>query len=275
MSIKSLQNSRRSFIKQVSFASILLASGKLNSISAAQLFDQKDKVVLRFVVASDAHYGQPNTEYQAMMDKVIGQINQFHLTHPLDATVINGDLIHNESMFLAQAKQRIDRLTMPWYVTRGNHDMVSPEFWNKTWGYPLNHQITVNGYPFILLDSSNEKGEYLSPDLAWLKESLDGLKKQKQVFIFVHIPQAKWTKNGIDTPAFFELLDKYSNIKAVFHGHEHDQDGMKIHGKIPFYFDAHIGGNWGTAYKGFRVVELNQDGSLVTYMLNGDGGIQK
>lgn len=275
MSNKSLQNSRRSFIKQVSFASILLASGKLNSISAAALFDQKDKVALRFVVASDSHYGQPNTAYQAMMDKVVDQINQFHLTHPLDATVINGDIIHNESMFLAQAKQRIDRLTMPWYVTRGNHDMVSPEFWNKTWGYPLNHQIAVNGYPFILLDSSNEKGEYLSPDLVWLKESLEGLKKQKQVFLFVHIPQAKWTKNGIDTPAFFELLAKYPNIKAVFHGHEHDQDGVKMQGKIPFYFDAHIGGNWGTAYKGFRVVELNQDGSLVTYMLNGDGGIQK
>jgi hypothetical protein len=48
-----------------------------------------------------------------------------------------------------------------------------------------------------------------------------------------------------------------------------------MHGKIPFYFDAHIGGNWGTAYKGFRVVELMQDGSLATYMLNNEGGIQK
>jgi predicted phosphodiesterase len=275
MSNESLQNSRRSFIKQVSFASILLASGKLNSISAAELFDQKDNVVLRFVVASDSHYGQPNTDYQAMMDKVVDQINLYHLTNPLDATVVNGDIIHNESIFLAQAKERIDRLTMPWYVTRGNHDMVSAEFWNKTWGYPLNHQITVKGYPFILMDSSNEKGEYLSPDLVWLKESLDGFKKQKQVFLFVHIPQSKWTKNAIETPAFFELLAKYPNIKAVFHGHEHDQDGMKMQGEIPCYFDAHIGGNWGTDYKGFRVVELMKDGSLATYMVNGNGGIQK
>lgn len=272
---KSLENSRRSFIKQVSFASILLASGKWNSISAASLFDQKDNVLLRFVVASDAHYGQPNTEYQAMMDKVVDQINHFNQTNPLEAVVINGDIIHNESKFLPQAKQRLDRLTMPWYVTRGNHDMVSAEFWNKTWGYPLNHQITVNGYPFLLMDSSNEKGEYLPPDLVWLKENLDALKKQKQVFLFVHIPQTKWTKNAIETPAFFELLAKYPNIKAVFHGHEHDQDGVKMHGKIPFYFDAHIGGNWGTAYKGFRVVELMKDGSLATYMVNGDGGIQK
>jgi DNA repair exonuclease SbcCD nuclease subunit len=275
MSNKSTKNSRRSFIQQVSFGSILLATGQWNRISAATLFDQKDKVMLRFVVASDSHYGQPNTEYQAMMDKVVDQINHFNQINPLDAVVVNGDIIHNDSKFLPQAKQRLDRLTMPWYVTRGNHDMVSAEFWNKTWGYPLNHQITVNGYPFLLMDSSNEKGEYLPPDLVWLKENLDGLKNQKQVFLFVHIPQAKWTKNAIDTPAFFTLLAKYPNIKAVFHGHEHDQDGMKMQGKIPFYFDAHIGGNWGTAYKGFRVVELMDNGSLATYMVNGDGAIQK
>lgn len=275
MTKKSVENSRRSFIKQVSFASILLVNGKWSSVSASSLFDQKDKVLLRFVVASDAHYGQPNTAYQEMMDKVLDQINLFHQSNPLDAVVINGDIIHNESRFLPEAKQRLDRLTMPWYVTRGNHDMVSPESWNKTWGYPLNHQITVNGFPFLLLDSSNEKGEYLPPDLVWLKENLDGLKKQKQVFLFVHIPQAKWTKNAIDTPAFFTLLAKYPNIKAVFHGHEHDQDGMKMQGNIPFYFDAHIGGSWGTAYKGFRVVELMNDGSLATYMMNGTGAIQK
>ena len=41
-----------------------------------------------------------------------------------------------------------------------------------------------------------------------------------------------------------------------------------MNGKIPYLFDSHIGGNWGTAYKGFRVVELMDDGSLITYMMN-------
>ena len=39
-------------------------------------------------------------------------------------------------------------------------------------------------------------------------------------------------------------------------------------GNIPFLFDSHIGGNWGTAYKGFRVVELMDDATMVTYMMN-------
>ncbi|MNR19566.1 hypothetical protein D3C85_1363640 [compost metagenome] len=37
---------------------------------------------------------------------------------------------------------------------------------------------------------------------------------------------------------------------------------------IPFLFDTHFGGNWGTSYKGFRVVELLKDNSMLTYLMN-------
>jgi hypothetical protein len=37
---------------------------------------------------------------------------------------------------------------------------------------------------------------------------------------------------------------------------------------IPFMFDSHVGGSWGTPYKGFRVLELLSDGTLLTYMMN-------
>ena len=95
-----------------------------------------------------------------------------------------------------------------------------------------------------------------------------GFNKLKNVFIFIHIPQAKWTANGIETPGFFLLLRDYPNVRAVFHGHEHDQDGVKMHNDVPFIFDSHIGGSWGTDYKGFRVVELLKDNSIVTYMMD-------
>jgi hypothetical protein len=38
--------------------------------------------------------------------------------------------------------------------------------------------------------------------------------------------------------------------------------------QTPCLFDAHMGGNWGTPYKGFRVVEISKDGTLVSYMMN-------
>jgi 3',5'-cyclic AMP phosphodiesterase CpdA len=203
-----------------------------------------------------------------MTETVINQINLFHQQSPLDFSVVNGDLIHNEKEFLPLVKGKLDILKMPYYVTRGNHDMVTPEYWNSVWGTPLNHDVVVKDNGILLGDTSNEKGVYLSPDLSWLNKTLESHKDKNQVFIFLHIPQAKWTKNGISTPEVFDIIKKYPNVKAVFHGHEHDQDSFKMVEKVPYIFDAHVGGNWGTPYKGFRVVELLKDNSMITYMMN-------
>jgi len=64
------------------------------------------------------------------------------------------------------------------------------------------------------------------------------------------------------------LLAKYKNVRAVFNGHDHDEEGIKMKNDIPFVFDAHFGGSWGTAYRGFRVVELLKDNTLRTYIMN-------
>ena len=166
------------------------------------------------------------------------------------------------------AKNRINALKMPYFVTKGNHDMVSDEYWNEVWQMPANHNVVIKDNAILLGTTSNEKGEYLSPNLVWLKEKLEESKKRKNTLIFIHIPQGKWTKNGLETPEFFELLKSYPNIKAVFHGHEHDQDGVKMRNELPFIFDSHVGGSWGTAYKGFRVNEILKDNKLITYMMN-------
>jgi predicted phosphodiesterase len=259
---------RRFFIKNISCASALLLGGGIETLSAADVLARRKKVKLRFVVASDSHYGQPKTDFDGFLKTITDQINAFHQQNPLNFTVINGDIIHDDKTWLAASKAKIDNLTMPYYVTRGNHDRVTAEHWQSVWKIPLNHDVVVKKNAVILGDTSNEEGKYLSPDLVWLQSRLEAHKNRKNTFLFLHIPQAKWTANGIDTPAFFELIKKYPNIRAVFHGHEHDQDGVKMVDKLPFLFDSHIGGSWGTPYKGFRVVELMKDNSLVTYMMN-------
>ena len=262
------QISRRHFVKNISFASAFFMGGGFQSISAQDVDALKDQVKMRFAVASDAHYGQPNTPYEAMLDTIIDKINLFHGSNPLDFCVMNGDIVHDEKSFLAQAKQKIDGLKVPYFVTRGNHDKCSSDYWEQVWNMPLNHQKVVKNSLVLLGDTSNEQGTYVSPDLAWLEAQLEANKKRKNIFLFLHIPQAKWTKNGIETPAFFELIKKYSNIRAVFHGHEHDQDGVQMIGKLPFLFDSHIGGSWGTPHKGFRVVELLNSGTVITYLMD-------
>ena len=262
------QISRRHFVKNISFASAFFMGGGFQSLSSQDVDALKDQVKMRFAVASDAHYGQPNTPYEAMMDTIIAKINLFHGSNPLDFCVMNGDIVHDEKSFLAQAKQKIDGLKVPYFVTRGNHDKCSSDYWEQVWNMPLNHQKVVKNSLVLLGDTSNEQGTYVSPDLAWLEAQLEANKKRKNIFLFLHIPQAKWTKNGIETPAFFELIKKYPNIRAVFHGHEHDQDGVQMIGKLPFLFDSHIGGSWGTPHKGFRVVELLNSGTVITYLMD-------
>ncbi len=258
---------RRNFIKNISISSAMLFSGGAFAVNVNDIYERRKKVKLRFAVASDGHYGQPKTEFDAFFQSITTQINTFHQQNALDFCVINGDIIHDKMPFLVQSKQKLDALTMPYYVSRGNHDMVTAEHWQAVWKMPLNHSTVVKKNAIIIGDTSNEEGKYLSPDLAWLATQFEAHKK-RNVFLFLHIPQAKWTANGIDTPAFFDLIKKYPNIKAVFHGHEHDQDGVKMVGNLPFLFDSHFGGNWGTAYKGFRVVEVMKDNLILTYIMN-------
>lgn len=260
--------SRRRFIHQISLASALLLSGKITDLSAEDVYSLKAKVKLRFALASDFHYGQPNTPFEETTANIIKQINLFNKSNRIDFCVLNGDLIHNEKSFLPIVKKKTDLLEVPYYVTRGNHDMVTDELWNEVWRMPLNHSFEFKDSAFILADTSNEQGTYESPDLRWLEGKLEEYKSNKNIFLVLHIPQAKLTENAIDSPGFFELIHKYPNIRAGFYGHEHDQDGVKMARNIPFLFDSHVGGNWGTPYKGFRVVELLNNGTLITYMMN-------
>jgi Icc protein len=259
---------RRDFLQQISFASLVLLSGEVKALSYSDFHSLTKKVKLRFAVASDSHYGQSFTPYEENLQRSIKHINQFHQQAKLDFCVINGDIIHNKKQWLPVVKAALDKFEMPFYTTRGNHDKVSPEYWLEIMKTPLNHVVEMEQVTLILADTSNEKGHYLSPDLVWLKSQLDKYTLSNQIFLFLHIPQKKWTRHAIENKAFFKLLQNYTNIKAVFHGHEHDQDGVKMFEKIPFLFDSHIGGRWGTKYKGFRVGELLDDGTFLTYMMN-------
>lgn len=260
--------SRRDFIKRISAASLVMAGGNVITLSAADAASVHKNSSIRFAIASDGHYGEKGTESDLFYETLVKQVSDFHADSKLDFCIINGDIIHDEKKFLTLAKGHLDKLPLKYYVTKGNHDQVSDEYWNEVWGMPVNHDVSIKNNSFLMATTSNEKGEYLSPDLNWLKVKLDANKMQDNVFIFIHIPQMKWTKYSIETPAFFELLKQYKNVRGVFHGHEHGEDGVKMAENIPFMFDSHFGGSWGTTYRGFRVVELVKKNSFLTYIMN-------
>jgi predicted phosphodiesterase len=262
--------SRREFLQLSLKSLVVIGAGSSLSSFATKSFSlpAKDKLRLRFALASDGHYGQPNTQYRDLHDQMVEWLNKEQAERGIDFTVINGDLFHNDPAFLPQAKACWDRLKMPYYVTHGNHDNTDAATWEKTWNQPLNHAFEKEGAAFLVLDTADEKGRYTCPDIDWTKQQLARYQTNEQLFIFMHITPINWTSAGHPCPELVNLFDQQTNLKAVFHGHDHDEDGAKLHNGKSYFFDSHIAGNWGTGYHGYRIVEVLKSGEILIYQMN-------
>jgi len=219
-------------------------------------------------VASDGHFGQEETNYEKFHEEMMEWLNEENKGKGLDFVIFNGDLIHNEPKFLPEVKAYYDRLDVPYFTAKGNHDMASPEQWEETWGYGENYDFEKGDSAFLLGTTSNVEGEYLSVNIDWLKGRLSHYSEKRHIFAFFHISQRKVTRHGIDSPEVSSLLESTPNITAVFHGHDHDVDGFIYDNERAYLFDGHMGGSWGTNYRGYRIVEVDQEGKVRTYQCN-------
>ena len=125
------------------------------------------------------------------------------------------------------------QLPFKYFVTQGNHDTATKEEWESGWQTPLNFDHVIGNNVLLFATTSNKQGKYLPPDLDWLAKKFEEHKNAKHILLFIHIPPIKWTANGIDSPEFQSLIKNQKNVRAVFHGHEHDQDGIKWQDNIP------------------------------------------
>lgn len=262
--------SRRSFLKLSLKGAVVIGFGNtLQSFATGSfVLPTKDKIRLRFAVASDGHYGQPNTDYDKLHDEMTGWLNEEKKDRGVDFTMINGDLFHDDITMLPLIKQKLDKLIMPYYVSHGNHDKIAEANWQQTWNMPWHYDFEKADTGIIVLNSADDTGTYICPDLNFAKEKLEKYKNKKQLFVFMHITPFNWTKGGLPCPELVEMFSKQDNLKAVFHGHDHDQDNVKENNGKHYFFDAHIAGNWGTAYHGYRIVEVLKSGEVVTYQMN-------
>ena len=262
--------SRKYFLQQTVKGIIVLGLG--NSLQAFRpedfSFPDGKKIKRRFAVVSDGHYGQANTDSDVHHDNMISWLNEEKRQRGLEFTMINGDLFHDDALYLPQIKIKWDRLSTPFYVSHGNHDLVNEAGWKNTWGIPFNHSFQIDNAGFLILNTADENGKFICPDLEWTRQAIDRMSTKEHLFVFMHITPIKWAKASMDCPDLVSLFGKASNLKAVFHGHDHDEDGMKEMDGKHYFFDAHIGGNWGTAYRGFRVVEWLRSGEIITYQMN-------
>jgi 3',5'-cyclic AMP phosphodiesterase CpdA len=256
---------RRHFIANLSSALVLLNG---QSVLASDYLSGNRKAKMRFVIGSDSHYGQKNTPYREYLESAVAQIGIQHKTSPFDFAVINGDIVHDDISYFGEAKKILDTLPMTYYVTQGNHDHATPEQWESAWQRPLNYDKRQGDTVMLFASTSNAKGEYLPPDLNWLEKKFKEHESAKHILLIIHIPPVKFTANAVESKEFIAIVKQQHNLRAVFHGHEHDKDSIIWHNNIPYIFDGHIGGSWGVPYRGFRIVELYSDGAILTYMMD-------
>ena len=168
---------------------------------------------------------------------------------------------------MPEVKKVYDQVQHPYFVTRGNHDRVTPSDWDSIWNQSPNFAEVHHGeLGMLLLNCSNEAGEYLCADLDFAKEKLDAFQELPHVMVFVHISQNEWTRHGIDCKNFMDLITSYPNVRGIFHGHDHDVDGVMLYRKKPFLWSGHFGGNWGNPFPSYRVCEVGTDGKVVSYL---------
>jgi hypothetical protein len=101
--------------------------------------------------------------------------------------------------------------------------------------------------------------------------------------MIIHIAQRKfgvndWPRHGVfdpgETPkaeAVMELLESTPNVRAVFHGHNHSENGVYISEERRYFFGSRAGGSWG-AKRGYRIVEIDDAQRVVSYHMNAEDG---
>lgn len=269
-------SNRRNFIK-----SGIFGVAGLNLLPAVNAFAgdalpervAPGKFKMRFALASDGHYGQPGTESDKFYSDMVSWMQKEHQTNQLDFVIINGDLVHNRPDLLPKVKQTyLDKLPVPYYTIPGNHDFADAAIWKNVFGYEDKYMVDKGDIGLVFANTADTKGGYVCPDHNFLKSAFEQYKNKQMVFVILHIAPHQWLpeeKNIFtDCPEIVKLLHSYPNIKACFHGHDHSLDGIRYTDKLPHLFDSHFGGNWGTDYKGYRIVEVAADNQINTYQIN-------
>src|SRR5690606_19275077 len=230
---------RRQFLYAVGATSIFLTCGKGNGTDI--LPDEEEEVLFRFAIASDLHYGEPNTDYAMHTRNFVSAFKDFHKTNPCAFLLLNGDIIHNEPSFLPEAYNALKGVHDKLYVTQGNHDRVSDSLWQDIWQQATNSDFTIDDMAFIFGTTSDVSGALNCPNTDFLKTRVEKYKNKKHVFIFWHIhPHYADMACGEDIKV---ILNRYSNIRGIFNGHDHNDESIRTIEGIPYMFDGRLGGS--------------------------------
>lgn len=143
--------------------------------------------------------------------------------------LVTGDLTQDESRESYQwLKQQLDTLDTPYFWLAGNHDV--PELMLDVCPGAMQKQVCKGSWQLLLLDSHTDgiPGELSVDELAFLEKQLKR-HPDRHTLIALHHPayiiDSLWMDdiNLQNHGAFWEIVDRYSNVRIVINGHIHQE----------------------------------------------------
>ena len=160
-----------------------------------------------------------------------------------DALIVTGDISNDGSIeSYKNAFNEFTSLKIPILCIPGNHDCKENLITCLTQNISSRLQI-ISDWMFIGLDTSqkaNPSGFLNSNELSTLKTRIEEHCKKNIIICLHHQPvliSSKWIDEiGLENKEeFFEMIEKYKNIKGIFFGHIHQEfnsnlNNIGIHG---------------------------------------------
>lgn len=203
---------------------------------------------IKFVQITDSHFSTNGDDYsqrevEGSKKVLTDTIKDINCLSGIDFVIFTGDNIDQANpdelkRFLAIANQ----LKFPYYMVIGNHevfkskDLDKKEYMRIVRKYSkncrpqsANYVFEKKGVVFLVVDGAKEvipgpAGYYKKATLKWLDKELTKYKND-DVVIFQHFPLIAPYYNRshttYNTDDYYEVLNKHSNVIAIFSGHYH------------------------------------------------------
>lgn len=240
--------------------------------------------MIRLVQVTDPHIGATPDYRLAGVDtrRTFGEVMDRVGAEKADLLLMTGD---NAADYSEQAYEHffgvMQTFEQPYYWIPGNHDKISAAE-SVPGGKPFQRSVELDAWQLIFLDSvipRSPDGQLGLEELVALENCLSKSTSPNIAIFLHHHPveiNCAWLdqQRVKDADQFFAIVDRYPQIRAIFWGHIHQEfnsqyGDIKLHSCpstcIQFLPDSDDFA-LDTQFPGYRVIELNDDGSLNTYV---------